>query len=303
MRTFKMPSASLVAALAAFVLASQAVAAPAATPTVAVAPQYDTTHVYVAPEDFDRFVTSLVATFGGTATQAERRQVTPTPSTTKSQLVQTPVGTVSVFGFKTPIPYPFGAERTGYLVTNLDAAVDRRPGTRRGRPGRLRSPIRSAATRSCNGRAASTCNSTGTRPRQVRRCQTVPENRVYVSAEQAEAFIRRLLAFSQGKVVSDMRERARRARSASPARPFAASASSLGFGKVTVLVTDGQLPFPYGRETTGYEVADLDADAGQGQGGGRRAFWSSRTPSRGRATAMVQFPGGYIAEIHSASGP
>ena len=36
---------------------------------VAVAPQYDTTHVYVAPEDFDRFVVSLIATFGGTTTK------------------------------------------------------------------------------------------------------------------------------------------------------------------------------------------------------------------------------------------
>ena len=38
-------------------------------------------------------------------------------------MIQTPVGTVSLFGFKTQIPYPFGAERTGYLVTDLDAAV------------------------------------------------------------------------------------------------------------------------------------------------------------------------------------
>lgn len=38
-----------------------------AIPNVAVGPQYDTTHVYVAPEDFDRFVASLLATFGGTA--------------------------------------------------------------------------------------------------------------------------------------------------------------------------------------------------------------------------------------------
>ena len=35
----------------------------------------------------------------------------------------TPADTLSVFGFKTPIPYPFGLERTGYLVTDMDAAV------------------------------------------------------------------------------------------------------------------------------------------------------------------------------------
>ena len=32
---------------------------------VAVGPQYDSTHVYVAPGDMDAFVTSFMATFGG----------------------------------------------------------------------------------------------------------------------------------------------------------------------------------------------------------------------------------------------
>src|SRR5712675_1977918 len=95
----------------------------AETVSVAVGPQYDTTHVYVQPEDFDKFVASLVATFGGTTTKQGVFTVTPTPSKTMSQLVLTPAGTLSVFGFKTPVPYPFGTERTGYLVTNLDAAV------------------------------------------------------------------------------------------------------------------------------------------------------------------------------------
>src|SRR5882757_8463194 len=95
----------------------------AATPNIAVGPQYDTAHVYVAPEDFDRFVASLVATFGGTTSKQGVFTVTPTPSSTMSQLVLTPVGTISVFGFKTPIPYPFALERTGYLVTDMDEAV------------------------------------------------------------------------------------------------------------------------------------------------------------------------------------
>jgi len=92
--------------------------------SVAVGPQYDTTHVYVAPEDFDRFVASLLATFGGTTTKQGVFTVTPTQSSTMSQLVLTPVGSVSVFGFKTPIPYPFGLERTGYLVTDMNKAVE-----------------------------------------------------------------------------------------------------------------------------------------------------------------------------------
>src|ERR1700759_5465518 len=83
--------------------------AQAETPAVAVAPQYDTTHVYVAPDDFDRFVTSVIATFGGKASTEGVFTVTPTPSKTMSQLVLTPAGTLSVFGFKTPVPWPFGA--------------------------------------------------------------------------------------------------------------------------------------------------------------------------------------------------
>src|SRR6266542_5394639 len=94
-----------------------------ATPNVAVGPQYDSTHVYVTPDDFDRFVASFLATFGGTTTKQVVTNVTPTPSSTLSQLILTPVGTLSVFGFKTPVPYPFGVERTGYLVTDIDAAV------------------------------------------------------------------------------------------------------------------------------------------------------------------------------------
>src|SRR6201995_4856350 len=73
-----------------------------------VGPQYDSTHVYVAPEDVDKFVSSFLATFGGKSTKQVVATVTPPPSSTTSQLLQTPVGTVSLFGFKTPIPYPFG---------------------------------------------------------------------------------------------------------------------------------------------------------------------------------------------------
>src|SRR5947208_17119190 len=51
--------------------------------SVAVGPQYDTTHVYVAPEDFDRFVDSLLATFGGTTTKQGVFTVTASQSRSK----------------------------------------------------------------------------------------------------------------------------------------------------------------------------------------------------------------------------
>src|SRR6202051_766833 len=120
---------SSVAAVAALLIVGYLGGTPAfaeattATSNVAVGPQYDPTHRYVAPGEFDTFVASLVATFGGTTSKKGVFTVTPTPSKTMSQLVLTPAGTLSVFGFQTPVPYPFGAERTGYLVTNLDAAV------------------------------------------------------------------------------------------------------------------------------------------------------------------------------------
>jgi hypothetical protein len=48
---------------------------PAETKGIAVAPQDDTTHVYVAPQDFDRFVAILIATFGGPTTKQVSRSI------------------------------------------------------------------------------------------------------------------------------------------------------------------------------------------------------------------------------------
>src|SRR5579872_2170478 len=168
-----------------------------------VGPQYDTTHVYVQPEDFDKFVASLVATFGGTTTKQGVFTVTPTPSKTMSQLVLTPVGTVSVFGFKTPVPYPFGVERTGYLVTDIDAAI--RAARATGADvlvSPFNDPIGKDAIIQWPGGVNTQLYWHTTAP-SYKPLETIPENRVYVSADRASAFIRSFLDFSQGKVVSD----------------------------------------------------------------------------------------------------
>jgi hypothetical protein len=70
------------------------------------------------------------------------------------------------------------------------------------------------------------------------------------------------------------------------------------FGKVTVLVTDGHLPYPYGREMTGYEVANLSDTLSKAKAAGV-AVLVDPYKAADRSAAMVQFPGGYIAEIHS----
>jgi hypothetical protein len=88
-----------------------------------VGAQYDGTHVYVAPTDLAPFVASFIATFGGQSSKPATTTVTPTPSSASFAAVRTPVGPLSVFAFTTPIPYPFGAERTGYLVKDMEAAI------------------------------------------------------------------------------------------------------------------------------------------------------------------------------------
>jgi hypothetical protein len=93
------------------------------TTSVAVGSQYDSTHVYVASGEFDAFVTSFVATFGGKPSPRIVTNVLPVPSNTAFQYVWTPVGTLSTFAFQTPVPYPFGQERTGYLVTDINQAI------------------------------------------------------------------------------------------------------------------------------------------------------------------------------------
>jgi hypothetical protein len=271
-------------------------------PNLAVGPQYDTTHVYVTPENFDHFVASLLATFGGTTTKQGVFTVTPTPSSTMSQLVLTPVGTVSVFGFKTPVPYPFGSERTGYLVTDIDAAIQAARAT--GADVQVTSfddPIGKDAIIQWPGGVDTQLYCHTTAP-SYPALQTIPENRAYVSADKVAAFVRSFLDFSHGKVVSD-NAHAPGVEIGRPGDMYRRVRIESTFGKLTVLVTDGHLPYPYGREITGYEVANLADTLVKAKASGVAVLVPPYTADQ-RNEAIVQFPGGYIAEIYSpeASG-
>lgn len=271
---------------------------PQAEAGYAVGPQYDSTHVYVAPDDFDRFIASFVATFGGTTGKQGVFQVTPTHSQTKSQLVLTPAGTISVFGFLTPVPYPFGVERTGYLVTNMDAAVA--------------SAVKHGASRLLYdfpdpiGRDVVVQWPGGvnmqfywhTTPPSYAPLSNVPENRVYLTPDAADTFIRDWLAFSHGHVVSDDKA-APGAEVGQPDAKIRRVRLDSGFGKMTVLISNGQLPWPYGRDITGYDVADLDATLAKAKAAGVDILVPPYQAGDRRA-ALVRFPGGYIAEIHAS---
>jgi predicted enzyme related to lactoylglutathione lyase len=267
------------------------------TVSVAVGPQYDTTHVYVAPQDFDGFVASLIATFGGTATKQGVFTVTPTPSSTMSQLVLTPVGTISVFGFKTPVPYPFGLERTGYLVTDMDDAIRAAKATGADvLVAAFNDPIGRDAIIQWPGGVNTQLYWHTTAP-SYKPLQTIPENRVYVSANRVAAFIRSFLAFSRGKVVSDDAH-APGVEIGRPNDTYRRIRIQSNFGKLTALVTDGHLPYPYGREITGYEVANLADTLAKAKAAGVEILVAPYTADQ-RDAALVQFPGGYIAETHS----
>ena len=263
-----------------------------------VGAQYDTTHVYVAPNDVDKFVTSFLATFGGKSTKQVVATVTPTPSSTTSQLLQTPVGTVSLFGFKTPIPYPFGAERTGYLVTDIDAAV--KAAQAAGADvlvATFPDPIGRDVVVQWPGGVNMQLYWHTTKPNYAA-FETVPENRVYVSPERADAFTRSFLRFSHGKVVSDD-ARAPGIEVGRVEDSFRRIRIESVFGKMIVLVTDGHLPYPYGRELTGYEVKDLNDTIAKARASGATVLVEPFAADH-RQSAMVQFPGGYVAEIHTA---
>ena len=262
-----------------------------------VGAQYDTTHVYVQPEEFDKLVASLLATFGGTATKQGVFTVTPTPSKTMSQLVLTRVGTLSVFGFKTAVPYPFGLERTGYLVTNLDAAV--RAAQADGADlivSPFDDPIGKDAVIQWPG-GVNMQLYWHTTPPSYPALETVPENRVYVSPERAPEFVRSFLSFSHGKVLSDD-ARAPGIEIGRPSDTYRRIRVSSVFGALAVFVTHGHLPYPYGREMTGYEVANLADTLVKAKGTGVSVLVEPYSAG-GRKSAIVQFPGGYIAEIHS----
>ncbi len=266
---------------------------------VAVGSQYDSTHVYMAPADTDAFVKCFLGVFGGTSTKQVVTTVTPTPSKTTSQLLQTPVGMVSLLGFTTPIPTHFGTERNGYLVTDMKTAI---AAARAAGADVLvepfPDPIGVDAIVQWPGGVNMQLYWHTTAP-SYGPLAHVPENRVYVSRDRADAFVQAWLKFSGGKRILDIAD--------APGAEIGLTNTIIrrvritsAFGMMLIFVTDGHLPWPYGAETTGYEVDDLDATLAKAKSVGVTVL-AGPAAFGGRHSAMVQFPGGYVAEIHDAS--
>ncbi|WP_404340025.1 VOC family protein [Sphingomonas sp. MMS12-HWE2-04] len=287
-------AAALASAVPGSALAQQAPAG------YAVGPQYDTTHIYVAPADFDRFVDSVVATFGGTPNKKGTFQVTPTSSQTMSQAILTPAGSFSVFGFLTPIPYPFGAERTGYLVSDIDAAVasaQRHGATRL--VATFPDPIGRDAIVQWPGGVNMQFYWHTQKPSYPAQA-TVQENRIYLTPEAAPAFLRAWTGYAHARITADDKA-APGVEIGQPGKTYRRVRLTSGYGRMTVFVSDNPLPWPYGRDLTGYEVADLGATLGRAAAAGVETLVAPH-PETGRVSAIVRFPGGYIAEIHAPAG-
>ena len=193
----------------------------------------------------------------------------------------------------------FGAERTGYLVTDLDEAVERaKEAGADVLVAIFPDPIGRDAVIQWPGGVNMQLYWHTTKPSYAA-FETVPENRVYVSPDRADAFTRSFLAFSDGKVISDDANASgiEIGRSKDTYRRIRIESV---FGKMTVFATDGHLPYPYGREMTGYEVNDLQGTLTKAKASGCIVLIDPYT-SDGRAATLIQFPGGYIAEIHATA--
>jgi predicted enzyme related to lactoylglutathione lyase len=267
---------------------------------IAVGPEYDTAHVYVAPENFDALVNSFVATFGGSSLKRSVANVTPVSSSTEMQAVLTPVGAISVFAYQTPVPFPFGDERTGYLVADMDQAIKAaRAAGAEVIVEPFKDPIGIDAIIQWPGGVKMQLY-WHFKPSTNPPLETIPENRVYVSKDQADNFVRSFVTFAGGKVVADDKQ-ADAGEIGRRGETYRSIRITSRFGNMLVFVTDGHLPYPFGHEITGYEVKDLAATLVKAKAAGARIL-SAPYSTSDRSTAIVEFPGGYIAEVHSLSG-
>ena len=264
---------------------------------VAVGSQYDSTHVYVATNDLDTFVNSFIATFGGQASKPMVTNVLPVPSSTQFRYVMSPVGMLSVFAYQTPVPFPFGQEHYGYLVNNMDQAIKAAKEAGAAvvvEP--FNDPIGRDAVIQWNGGAKMQLYWHFKAP-SYPALKKVPDNRIYVSPDRADDFVRSFVRFSHGKVIEDNKQ-ANAAEIGRAGNTFRRIRIESPFGKMQVMVTDGHLPYPFGYDITGFQVDNLNDTLTKAKAASAQVL-SGPYDAGDRNTAILQFPGGFIAEVHA----
>jgi hypothetical protein len=127
---------------------------------------------------------------------------------------------------------------------------------------------------------------------------SVPENRVYLSPDRIDNFTHAFIHFSRGQVMSDDWH-ANGAELGKPGQVYRRIRIESKFGKMQIMATDGHLPYPFGHDICGYEVSDLNETLSKAKSHGATVLVEP-VELTDRRTAVVQFPGGFIAEIHTA---
>ncbi|WP_328464978.1 glyoxalase [Streptomyces sp. NBC_00448] len=279
---------------------SSGVAAPAKA--VALGPQYSAVHVYVQPGQLEAFAKSWVGTFGGSYVKPFTTQLTPTPSSAPATQVFSPVALLSVFDFTTPVPYPFGQERTGWGVTDTAAATRQAQAAGAGSlVATLPDPIgHDSVIQFPGGIDTQLWHETTLSPDPFPALTTVPDNRVYVPGDTLPAFLKSYLAFTKGRVVLDD-PHADGAQIDKPGTTYHRIAITSAYGNTVVISTkDGYFNYPFGGEVSGIDVPDLTATLAKARANGATVLWGPYA-GQGGHSAMVRFPGGFVTEIHDGT--
>jgi hypothetical protein len=274
---------------------------PPANP-MAMGPQYSAFHVYVQPGQLEAFANSWVNTFGGHYSTPFTTQLTPTPSSALATQVFSPVALLSVFDFTTPVPYPFGQERTGWGVADTDAATQQaRADGAASLVAAFPDPIgRDSVVQFPGGVDTQLWHETTLSPNPFPALTTLPDNRVYVPGDTLAAFLKSYLAFTKGCVVLDD-PHADGAQIGAPGTTYHRIAIDSKYGDTVVTsTTDGDFNYPFGDEVSGITVADLTATLVKAEANGATVLWGPYTGKGGRS-AMVKFPGGFVTEIHDGA--
>lgn len=255
--------------------------------------QNGSTHIYLQSGTLASFTNSIASTFGGSIQQGGTAQITPTPSTVKSAFVFTPVGNFTGFEYTTPVPKPFGNENYGFMVSDMEQAL---LAARQLGASVMIEPFPDAL-----GRDAVLIWPNGVqmqlfqhfKPQNNQSLKNTPETRLYIPVDRADEFIHSYSQFSLSILVQDRVLVAGDQPISDGALREVHLTSETSFGNTHIFVTNGHLNVPFGYEVTGYAVDDFQQTYVKAVENQAKTLWSNYQNS-----AIIEFPGGYKAEIH-----
>jgi hypothetical protein len=123
-----------------------------------------------------------------------------------------------------------------------------------------------------------------------------PDLRLYVPHGSVDSFLRSYLNFTKGQVTADD-PKADGAQIGVAGSTYRRVTTSSKYGNTVIIGNDGHPPFPFGREASGISVRDLALTLTKATQNGASVIWGPYGSPAGHS-AVVQFPGGFITEVH-----